>query len=480
MIKPHTETPTAVIGEEGLTYEDWPPRALRQGPVQGYGIGGATRHPAPPFVPRIPTQLDLLTASPAIGPASWVPYPGVVRVPPTTPQSYTYDVEPIEETERDVGGPAPPPSSGASPGSGNASGDSSPSDVGRSVTDPWVAEISTVITQQYGATDYTGEPSGHGAAHWHAGVDLGYGTGTIVTAPVDPEWWNSVPILSLLGNAVQGATNQSGLFNAGTFHHGVWNGTDYVPDPQGYGSHAATLTLMSNGGQPAADVILGHGLAYHAEDGGTVRPGDALISVDTEGNASGPHLHFEVRPYHGTYGSDIDPWAILTGGGTVSLPGSNLASGIGSDVEAAAGQIAAGIKQAENDAVNLVIGTTMVGGGVALLGLGAYVAFRGFQIPSVPAPQPAPQPAPPPSHPAARVARATRAAPARPQIPGKPSDAVPRVNSSREAARARLGPSSGFRNERELARRSRGVAQREIAIRQRVRAGPPTGSKPPF
>lgn len=177
-----------------------------------------------------------------------------------------------------------------------ASGDTTPAAVGRLVTSPWVPEVPNVrINQQYGPTSDTGEPAGHDSLHFHPGVDLNYDSGTIVYFP----HLAAAATLLHLGTG------------SGTFHRGVWDDQKrkYLPDPGGYGDHATTITVGNPG---MLDVILGHGMAWLQPDGATVRAGDPLIKTDNEGNSTGPHLHFEIRPVRGGYGTDVDPWALVT------------------------------------------------------------------------------------------------------------------------------------------------------------------------
>lgn len=178
-----------------------------------------------------------------------------------------------------------------------AFGDTGPAVVGQLIATPWVPESGPVrINQGYGPTSDTGEPGGHGALHFHPGVDLNYDAGTIVYFP------HLSGLSALLHIGLQ----------EGTFHRGVWDSQKrkYAPDPGGYGNHATTITIGNPG---RVDVILGHGMAWLQPDGATVRPGDALIKTDNEGNSTGPHLHFELRPVKGGYGSDVDPWPLVTG-----------------------------------------------------------------------------------------------------------------------------------------------------------------------
>lgn len=273
----------------------------------------------------------------------------------------------------------------------NASGDASAADVGKVLTSPWVPDHPGVtITQQYGATSYTGEPAGHGDAHWHAGVDLGYPANTIVSFPDLTQWW-----ANLLGIAQP--ANQ--LAPLAQFHHGVWDGKQYSPDPGGYGAHAATVTVHDpSTGQPKWDVILGHASGWLTEDGAPVRPGDQLIKVDCEGNCTGPHLHFELRPVRGAYGSDQDPWWILVNGVGQSIQ--NVTGDIGAEVEAAAASISQAITGVEQRATDLVIGIGLAGLGAGMIGVALWLGWRavsgGAPVPrtrlqgSPSAPRPAP------------------------------------------------------------------------------------------
>jgi hypothetical protein len=281
-----------------------------------------------------------------------------------------------------------PPSNATEPNQGKtATGDAGTSVVGEVVKNcPWVPNPPTVtITQGWGVTDYTGEPAGHGSPHWHAGVDLGYTTGTTVEFPTIDQnalknWLanQGINIANFFGG---GSVLQT--FQLGTdaiYHRGVWDGSKYAPDPEGYGDHACTVTVRASpasGGTAKGlfDVILGHGQAWLQSDGDVVRAGDHLISSDCEGNCSGPHLHFEVRPPQGAYGTDTDPWQVLING-----VGSNISSpavtDIGSDVQAAAQDISGAIGTAVSDAEKLVIGLGMSALGALMMGGGGWIGFQ--------------------------------------------------------------------------------------------------------
>jgi murein DD-endopeptidase MepM/ murein hydrolase activator NlpD len=58
----------------------------------------------------------------------------------------------------------------------------------------------------------------------------------------------------------------------------------------------------------------GHLSAISVRDGQTVAAGQRIGRSGATGNATGPHLHFEVRTGPG-FGSDINPLAYLRAGG---------------------------------------------------------------------------------------------------------------------------------------------------------------------
>lgn len=72
----------------------------------------------------------------------------------------------------------------------------------------------------------------------------------------------------------------------------------------GYGNH---VILRING----YDCVYGHFWERKVEKGQHVRRGDVLGLVGSTGNSTGPHLHFEIRPAGGRYGTDINPLSLL-------------------------------------------------------------------------------------------------------------------------------------------------------------------------
>jgi murein DD-endopeptidase MepM/ murein hydrolase activator NlpD len=149
--------------------------------------------------------------------------------------------------------------------------------VGARITSPWFPGT-WEVTQGWGQTDYTGEPEGHGQAHWHAGVDIGLDCGTVISLPA----------------------GLSGTAKA-------------LDNPGGYGT--ALIVQLDSG----VDVLLGHNRQRLVQDGQQLRAGDQLTVSNNTGNSTGCHLHFEVRPRNGRYGTDVDPSTLLLGGATAAL-----------------------------------------------------------------------------------------------------------------------------------------------------------------
>lgn len=129
------------------------------------------------------------------------------------------------------------------------------------------------ISQGYGPTSLTLEPPGHGFAHWHAGIDVAMACGTPLSTP----YWATVE-----------------------------NDADAIPN--GFGSIHRTLRL-----DDGHDVILGHVQAWYPAVGTRIPPGTRVADAGTQGNSTGCHVHFEVRPAGGRFGSDVDPTAWMTG-----------------------------------------------------------------------------------------------------------------------------------------------------------------------
>jgi len=61
------------------------------------------------------------------------------------------------------------------------------------------------------------------------------------------------------------------------------------------------------------DVAYCHLDSVAVEVGDRVRPGKVLGLTGATGNTSGAHLHFEVRPAGGRYGSDVHPVVVRRG-----------------------------------------------------------------------------------------------------------------------------------------------------------------------
>lgn len=156
--------------------------------------------------------------------------------------------------------------------------------VGTVITTPWLPGA-WEVTQGWGQTDYSREPEGHGYQHWHAGVDIGCDSGTVLAMPA-----------GLTGTAKA------------------------VDNPSGYGT-----ALVVQLDQPRLDVWFGHLRQRLVSDGEQLRPGMLLAVTNSTGNSTGPHLHFEVRPRDGRYGTDLDPSALLLQG-TSATPAELLAA----------------------------------------------------------------------------------------------------------------------------------------------------------
>jgi Peptidase family M23 len=222
--------------------------------------------------------------------------------------------------------------------------------VGKQVSTPWLTGGPYEITQGWGSTNVGSEPSedrsGKHYSHWHAGVDL----------------------------SAAGITSQHVVFPHGLGQQAT---VIYLDNPKGYGT-ALILRMwtQSYGGHAGgtaqvrnADIYLGHLATRLVKNGQTVRDGDVLAVPDSTGNSTGPHLHFEVRPPDGKYGTDLDPSQWL-------LQGNAALQGLPFDLNPF-DPIAAAITQAEQSVMNTVIGlaqtalggTMMLSGGVAI-GLG--------------------------------------------------------------------------------------------------------------
>jgi hypothetical protein len=220
--------------------------------------------------------------------------------------------------------------------------------VGQHVTCPWLNPAGPFeVTQGWGPTQVQSEPaedrSGKHYSHWHAGVDLGCPTNTHIVFPSS---------------------------NAGVVARAV-----YLDNPAGYGTalileigiYSAPFRGVGPGGVTLrkADIYLGHLATRLVKNGQIVREGDVLAATDSTGNSTGPHLHFEVRPPDGKYGTDVDPSEYL-------LAGAAAGTGITNPIP----DVGAAIAQAEQSLMNTVVGLaqTALGGSMMLAG-GVSIGF---------------------------------------------------------------------------------------------------------
>jgi Peptidase family M23 len=131
------------------------------------------------------------------------------------------------------------------------------------------------VTQRFGCTSFSGEPWDSGCSpptpYFHAGVDIGLPCGTHLYAPV-------------------GATVIS-----------VGGSESY------YGPYYPTIRMDGDN----HDIILAHVQKTFVHPGDHLSPGQLISESGTLGNSTGCHLHFEVRPAGGRYGSAIDPMPFL-------------------------------------------------------------------------------------------------------------------------------------------------------------------------
>jgi Peptidase family M23 len=220
-----------------------------------------------------------------------------------------------------------------------AAGSLGPSSVGQHITSEWFSG-SWEISQGWGPSSYSGEPEGHGYAHWHAGVDVGMDCGTTIVLPA-----------SLQGTA------------------------RWIDNPGGYGTalrieldNYVTAGRAGRVGNRTQDVWLGHLRQRLVSDGQRVTGGVHLAISNNTGNSTGCHLHFEVRPAGARYGTDVDPTALLTVKSS-GFPDLNPADAIAAAEQQLSAGITSGISSAED---------TLLGVGQA--GLGATILLGGLVI----------------------------------------------------------------------------------------------------
>jgi murein DD-endopeptidase MepM/ murein hydrolase activator NlpD len=115
---------------------------------------------------------------------------------------------------------------------------------------------SGTVTQEYGCTGFRLEPPSHGCAHFHSGIDIANSSGTPVRAAGDG-------VVAFVG----------------------WNKYD--------GSNPAFIVMIAHGSN--INTFYSHLLPrYTVRSGQRVRRGQVIGYMGATGNATGPHLHWEV------------------------------------------------------------------------------------------------------------------------------------------------------------------------------------------
>jgi murein DD-endopeptidase MepM/ murein hydrolase activator NlpD len=115
---------------------------------------------------------------------------------------------------------------------------------------------SGTVTQEYGCTGFRLEPPRGGCAHFHSGIDIANGSGTPIRAAGDG-------VVAFVG----------------------WNRYD--------GSNPAFVVMIAHGGN--INTFYSHLLPrYVVRSGAKVRKGQLIGYMGSTGNATGPHLHWEV------------------------------------------------------------------------------------------------------------------------------------------------------------------------------------------
>ena len=115
---------------------------------------------------------------------------------------------------------------------------------------------SGTVTQEYGCTGFRLEPPRGGCAHFHSGIDIANGSGTPIRAAGDG-------VVAFVG----------------------WNRYD--------GSNPAFVVMIAHGGN--INTFYSHLLPRYLVRGGQrVRKGQLIGYMGATGNATGPHLHWEV------------------------------------------------------------------------------------------------------------------------------------------------------------------------------------------
>jgi murein DD-endopeptidase MepM/ murein hydrolase activator NlpD len=115
---------------------------------------------------------------------------------------------------------------------------------------------SGTVTQEYGCTGFRLEPPRGGCAHFHSGIDIANSSGTPIRAAGDG-------VVAFVG----------------------WNKYD--------GSNPAFIVMIAHGGN--INTFYSHLQArYVVRANQKVRKGQVIGYMGATGNATGPHLHWEV------------------------------------------------------------------------------------------------------------------------------------------------------------------------------------------
>ncbi len=157
-------------------------------------------------------------------------------------------------------------------------------------TSPWFSStVSPIVQQRYGCTSYSGEVRAAASRHCPAKQNF--------TTDQGPYWHSGIDI---------------GNIPAGTPIYSPFAGTVVSVGPAagscgGFGAYYPTIRL-----DDGHDVILGHvQRPVVLTPGQRIVPGQLVAYVGSQGCSSGAHLHFEVRPAGGRFGTDVDPTAWL-------------------------------------------------------------------------------------------------------------------------------------------------------------------------
>lgn len=82
-----------------------------------------------------------------------------------------------------------------------------------------------------------------------------------------------------------------------------WKSGKVISIGQGYG-----LGIVIDHDDMKSRAIYGHNSKVLVNVGDHVKEGQQIALMGSTGNSTGNHLHFEIRPWGGPYGSDVNPW----------------------------------------------------------------------------------------------------------------------------------------------------------------------------